>query len=173
VATVAERVEERAFGGYAPPSQRPPMIQYAVLTSVFGAGLAAFIAASREGKIAELPGEVATKDVVLTGIATHKLSRMIGKDRVTSFLRAPFRRYKEQTGPNEMSEATRGEGWRAAIGELVGCPYCIGLWVAAGLSAGVVVAPRETRFVNGILTALTASDFLQIAYKAAEDKGLG
>jgi hypothetical protein len=34
-------------------------------------------------------------------------------------------------------------------------------------------APRATRVVASTLTALTLSDFLQIAYKAAEDRGLG
>jgi hypothetical protein len=36
-----------------------------------------------------------------------------------------------------------------------------------------VVAPRGTRFAASVLTGLTISDFLQIAYKAAEDRGLG
>jgi hypothetical protein len=34
-------------------------------------------------------------------------------------------------------------------------------------------APRVTRIAASALTALTLSDFLQIAYKAAEDRGLG
>jgi hypothetical protein len=34
-------------------------------------------------------------------------------------------------------------------------------------------APRVTRVAASTLTALTVSDFLQIAYKAAEEKGLG
>jgi hypothetical protein len=37
--------------------------------------------------------------------------------------------------------------------------------------AGLLFAPRATRVVASTLTALP--DFLQIAYKAAEDRGLG
>jgi hypothetical protein len=92
---------------------------------------------------------------------------------VTAWARAPFRRYVDQTGPNEMSEETRGEGPQAAIGELVGCPYCLGLWVTAAMAAGLVLAPSETRFVGGVFTALTISDFMQIGYHAAQEKGLG
>jgi hypothetical protein len=42
--------------------------------------------------------------------------------------------------------------------------------VATALVAGFVVAPRTTRLVASILTAVTASDFLQIAYKASEQR---
>ena len=52
-------------------------------------------------------------------------------------------------------------------------PYCLGLWVAAAFAIGLVFAPRLTRFAASVFTVLTMSDFLQIAYKAAEEKGLG
>jgi hypothetical protein len=62
---------------------------------------------------------------------------------------------------------------RGAIGELLICPYCLGLWSAGAFHIGLVFAPRATRVVASTLTALTLSDFLQIAYKAAENRGLG
>ena len=117
-----------------------------------------------------LPDRTSAGDLVLTGIATHKLSRLIAKDKVTSFLRAPFRRLKGEAGPAELDEETRGEGPRAAIGELIGCPYCLGLWVSTGFGAGLALAPRETRFVAGSLAALTLADFLQVAYAIAESR---
>jgi hypothetical protein len=40
-------------------------------------------------------------------------------------------------------------------------------------SVGLLFAPRLTSFLAAIFSALTISDFLQIAYKAAEEKGLG
>ena len=40
------------------------------------------------------------------------------------------------------------EGMAAAVGALVTCPYCIGLWVSAGLSYSFVFFPRETRFAT-------------------------
>ena len=52
------------------------------------------------------------------------------------------------------------------------CPYCLGLWVVAAMTLGIAVAPRLTRFIASVFSALTVSDFLQIAYKAAEEKGL-
>jgi hypothetical protein len=156
--------------GYAPEPERPPLREYAVLTAIFNAGLAGFLVTAR--RRGALPERISATDIAEIGVASHKLSRLIAKDRVTSFLRAPFRRLQGEGGPNELEEETRGEGAQAAIGELVGCPYCLGLWVAGALAAGTVVAPRETRFVTGIFSALTIADFMQVAYKAAQIHGL-
>jgi hypothetical protein len=157
------------FEGYAPPQDRPPLGSYAVLCAAFAAGCVAFIAASRRGKV-KLPEEIGLKDLLIVGVGTHKLSRLIAKDKVTSFLRAPFRRYEDDAGPAELSEETRGEGMRAAVGELIGCPYCLGLWFASGMTAGLTVAPRETRLAASTLTAVTIADFMQIAYALGQDK---
>ena len=53
------------------------------------------------------------------------------------------------------------------------CPYCLGLWASGAFHAGLLFAPRATRFSASVLTAMTISDFLQIAYKAVEERGLG
>ena len=121
----------------------------------------------------ELPERVGAADLVTIGVASHKLSRLIAKDKVTSPLRAPFTEFEEEGGPGEFEESSRGSGARKAIGELLICPYCLGLWVVAAFSVGLLFAPRVTRFVASLFSALTISDFFQIAYKAAEEKGLG
>lgn len=121
----------------------------------------------------ELPRNPAPGDLVLIGVASHKLSRLIGKDKVTSPLRAPFTELEGRGGPGEFEERSRGSGVRKAIGELLICPYCLGLWVVAAFSVGLLFSPRLTRFIASVFAALTLSDFLQIAYKAAEEKGLG
>ena len=160
------------FTGYAEPEERPPFLSYAVVAGVFNAAVGgALIAAKRSGR--DLPESVGVGDLLLIGTAGHKLSRLISKDKVTSFLRAPFTEYQGQGGPSELQEKARGEGARKAIGELIACPYCLGLWVVTALHGGLVFAPRFTRFVASTFTALTISDFLQIAYKAAEERGLG
>ena len=92
------------------------------------------------------------------------------KDRVTSFLRAPFVRYEGEAGPGEVNEAARGRGIQRAVGELVVCPYCLGLWIASGFAFGLVLAPRQTRFVASVGAALTLADVLHMAHAAAVDK---
>jgi hypothetical protein len=157
---------------YAPPEERPPLLSYAVAMTIFNAVFsAALLLARRRGR--ELPERPALGDVLLVGVASHKLSRLISKDKVTSPLRAPFTELEGSGGPGELEERSRGTGARKAIGELIICPYCLGLWVVAAFSVGLLFAPRLTRFLASVFVALTASDFLQIAYKAAEEKGLG
>jgi hypothetical protein len=158
--------------GYAPPEKRPPLLSYLGFMSVFGALVAAALAvAKRQGR--ELPERVPAGQLLLVGSASHKLSRILAKDKVTSPLRAPFTELEGKGGPAEFEERSRGTGVRKAIGELLICPFCLGLWVIAAFSVGLVFAPRVTRFVASLFAALTIADFLQIAYKAAEDKGLG
>jgi hypothetical protein len=43
-------------------------------------------------------------------------------------------------------------------------------WVAGGFTAGLLLAPRPTRVVIGMFDMVAISDFLQVAYKAAEDR---
>src|SRR5947209_1191010 len=160
-----------AFATYAAPEERPSFRTYATLAAVFnGAFAGGLLAAKRSGR---LPERVSAGDVLLLGTASHKLSRLVSKDKVTSFLRAPFTEYQGRGGPAEVEERARGEGLRRALGELLICPYCLGLWSSGAFHAGLLFAPRATRVVASTLTALTLSDFLQIAYKAAESRGLG
>ena len=161
-----------AVAGYADPQKRPLFGPYLAFMSIFGTLVsAALLLARRQGR--ELPERVSAADLALVGTASHKLSRLVSKDKVTSPLRAPFTELEGKGGPAELEESSRGTGLQKAIGELLICPYCLGLWVVAAFSIGIVFAPRVTRFVASLFSALTISDFFQIAYKAAEEKGLG
>jgi uncharacterized protein DUF1360 len=153
--------------GYAPPDNERPLASYTVLTSVFSASfVGALVAAHRAGH--RLPSEFSTKDVILTGVATHKLSRLIARDKVTSFARAPFTRFQQATGHAEVDEAPRGSGLRLALGELLVCPYCLAQWIAGAFTVGHVAAPRLTRLLTAMWTAHAIADAAQLAYSAAE-----
>jgi hypothetical protein len=153
---------------YAPNEDRP-ISAYAVLVSVFGVSLGGSLAAVRlTGR--ELPERVGTLDTLVIGIAAHKLSRLIAKDKVTSFLRAPFTRFQDFAGHGEVEEEAYGHGLRHAIGEMLICPYCLGLWCASALTVGLVAAPRSSRLVSSVLVSHTISDFLQVVYRAAESR---
>jgi Protein of unknown function (DUF1360) len=155
------------FAGHS-PSQERPLGGYAALMGVFGVAVGGFATwLRRSGR--ELPDRVPPGDLALMTLATHKTARLISKDRVTSTVRAPFTRFEGDAGPGEVSEKARGRGLRRAVGELIICPYCIGLWIAAAFAAGFIVAPRATRWVASVLTAVFGSDLLQIAYRRAED----
>ena len=159
--------ERGVFAAYAPEQDRP-LRGYAVLMSVFASLAGAFSVWLRKtGR--ELPDRLEPEDLAILTVATHKASRLLTKDRVTATVRAPFTRFQANEGAGEVSEAARGRGLRRAIGELLVCPYCVAMWIAAGFAAGLVVAPRATRLTASVLTILFGSDLLQIAYRKAED----
>jgi len=146
-----------------------PLGGYTALTGSFGLLFAGgLLAARRSGR--ELPERIGTRDLVLAGIATHKLSRLITKDKVTAFARAPFTRFQEKAGHGEVEEAARGRGLRYAIGELLVCPYCLAQWVAGTFTLGFAFAPRLTRLLAGMFTIYVVADTAQLAYKALEEK---
>lgn len=122
------------------------------------AGLAGIAKATHRQAPKPSPWDV----VILTG-ATHRLSRLIARDPVTSPLRAPFTHLHGTQGPAELKEEVRGSGARKAVGELLTCPFCTGMWIATGLCAGLVFTPGVTRLAASGLTALTGSDFLHFA----------
>lgn len=155
-------------GGYTPDGESRPLAAYAGLTATFGAALTGSLIALCAGARG-LPVRPAAGDLALMAIASHKVSRLLAKDRVTSFLRAPFTRYQGPAGHGEVEEEPRGTGLRLALGELLVCPYCLAQWVVGGFAVGMVAAPRTTRFIAGIYVAETISDVLQLAYAAAEE----
>ena len=155
------------FRGYASDERALP--EYAAMIAGFATAFGVSVAAARRRR-GQLPEAIGARDVVMAGIATQKLSRLIAKDRVTSVVRAPFTRLEGEEGPAEVSESPRGGRVRQAIGELVSCPFCLSQWVAGGFTAGLLLAPRPTRVVVSMFDMVALSDFLQVAYKAAEER---
>lgn len=148
--------EPRPLGGY--------VTVMAVFTAVV-AGAAGLLAASRR----RVPDGFSAGDLVLLTAGTHKLSRTLSKDAVTSPLRAPFTRYSSTAGPAEVTEEVRqASRLRHSIGELLTCPFCLDLWIATGFALGLVFAPRVARIVMGTFSAIAGADFLQLAYAGAQ-----
>jgi Protein of unknown function (DUF1360) len=161
VGTVAREAE--AYKG----GEDRPLGAFAGIMAAYGAvvGVGGFLARRRG-----LPERVSVSDLALLTVATHKVSRLLAKDPVTSPLRAPFTRFEGTSGEAELAEEVRGTGARKAMGELVTCPFCLGQWVATAFVFGLVLAPRATRLTAAVFTALTGADFLQLAYAAAEER---
>ena len=155
---------------YAAGSDRP-LAGYAALMGLYGAAVTAGTVALRR-RNRPLP-DVRPVDIILVGVATHKLARRMSKDSVTSPLRAPFTRYEGVAGPAELREEVRGEGLRKAVGELVSCPFCLSQWVSTGFVFGLLTAPRATRWAASVFASLALADFLQFAYAWAEQQAEG
>ena len=104
-----------------------------------------------------LPERISLTDTVRIGLASYKVGRLIAKDRVTSFVRAPLTEDPEATEP-------KGDGPARALGELVTCPHCIGLWAASGVTYSLILFPRQTRLVTTIFGGQAIADFLNAAF---------
>lgn len=116
-----------------------------------------------------LPSELSIRDLLLLGVATHKLTRIATRDWVTAPLRAPFTQFKENAGAGEVAEKSRGQGLQRALGDLLTCRWCFAPWVAGALMSGLALRPRATRVVMETFSAVALSDFLQFAYDAVRE----
>jgi len=143
----------------------PPHGAYAAITGAFGAGLAGAAVLARA--LGRDPEEHGALDLFVLGLATFKGARTISGDEVTSFLREPFVEGRAHEG----GEDPVGTGdLRQAIGELVTCSRCIGTWIAAGLTATQIMAPRFGRVLTWSLAAAGANDYLQAGFAALTNK---
>jgi hypothetical protein len=145
--------------------ESPPYSSYAAIMALFvgGLGTAGVIARALKRD----PQCHTALDFVVLGAAAFKASRTLSHDEVTSFIREPFVRGQAHSGEDE--EPVEG-GMEQAIGELVTCSRCVGTWVAAGLAATQILAPRFGRLLTWSLGAAAANDFLQAGFSALTEK---
>lgn len=143
------------------PRDRIPGYLAALGTYASGVAGAALLARAR-GR--SLPDSYAVQDLVVGALATHKLTRIIAKDGVTTPLRAPFTRYEGVAGSAEVNDTPRHDPGRHALGELLTCPFCLGPWVATSYVAGLTLSPRVARAWAATFAVVGGSDFLQHAW---------
>lgn len=148
--------EERPLGGYA------------ALLGIYGGATAAMIGWARS-RGTRLPERLAAADLALLAIGTFRASRLITKDSVTAFARAPFTRFQGPAGEGEVHEEVGGHGFRHATGELVSCPFCIAVWLATAGVFAMVTYPRAARAVCSVLAVEAGSDLLQYGYSALRE----
>lgn len=143
----------------------PPYSTYAALVGIFGAGIAGV------GGLASLlgrrPQQLTGLDLAVVSAATFKAARTVAHDEVLSFVREPFVKGTAHEGGEEPVQT--GDT-RQAIGELLTCSRCIGMWAAAGVAALHTVSPRTGRLLTWSLAAAAANDFLQAGFSALTAK---
>jgi hypothetical protein len=139
-----------------------PLGGYAMVPGAYGVMAGGLAVALR--KRAPTLRRLDAMDLVLCGLATEHLTRLITKDSVTAVLRAPFTEFKEPAGEGEVNEDAVGHGTRHAVGELLTCPFCSAQWVATALVAGRIAVPSLTRAIVFVGAAARLSDYLQLLY---------
>ena len=97
-------------------------------------------------------------DLLMLGLSTFRIGRMIAFEGVAAPLREPFTQVTDdRTGAGQTVVAT-GAGVRHALGELFSCPICVGTWVAAGLVYGLHLLPGPTRVLIDVMSATGAAE---------------
>ena len=147
------------------PEPTPPYATYATLVGLFGAGMAAAGAIANRG--GQEPERLNALDLAVLSAATFKAARTVAHDEVLSFLRAPFVQGEAHEGDEHPVET--GDA-RQAIGELLTCSRCIGMWAAAAVVALHTAAPRSGRLLTWSLAASGANDLLQAGFSALAGK---
>jgi hypothetical protein len=140
----------------APRTDQTPVhsADYAALSAGWGALLGAVLVAARDkGDEPVSPGEV-----LPLGLAAFALAKLVSKEKVDAWVREPF----VEEHPD--GRRPKGTGMRYAVGEMLTCTRCVGVWSALGLTALRVTRPREARVVNVVLGASAVNDFLQSGF---------
>jgi hypothetical protein len=147
-------------------TEEKPFVGYLGLMALFTVLLGSTVAGSRSnGRRPFSPLEL-----LLLGVATHKLSRIATRDRITSPLRASFTHYEGSAGFGEVEEAALESGEKKAVGELVSCPYCASPWIAAPLVLAMSIWRGPTRVLCAVFSAVTISHFLHQFYRLLSEK---
>jgi hypothetical protein len=150
-----------------PGSRRqPPHAAYAALVAVFAGGIASTTVAAR--RLRRRGPEPTVLHFALLGLATFKASRTLAGDEVTSFIRAPF--VQGTPSEPEAEEAIETGDARQAVGELLTCSRCVGVWTAASLVATDVLAPRLGRVLVWSLALAAVNDWTAAGFAALTAK---
>jgi hypothetical protein len=135
-----------------PVEQTPTeSVDYALLTSVYGAllGATAVTARGRE--------PVPREELPVLAAATFALSKLIVHEKVESWIRRPF---VDEGG----GRRPKGRRLRYAVGELLTCTRCTGAWSALALVGLRLHAPATGRTLATVLAASAGNDMLHAGF---------
>jgi hypothetical protein len=139
------------------------LLGYLGALSAFGASVLTTVVAARAHG-AELPERFAASDLLLGAVATHKFTRILAKDAVTTPLRAPFTEFEKPLGSGEVEDRPKNGHPEHAVGELLTCPFCLAPWTATAYVAALALAPRAARAWAAVFAVVGGADALQHVY---------
>jgi hypothetical protein len=78
--------------------------------------------------------------LALGGLAVYRIAQIIANEHITEPLRAPFVSQEESKG--KTIERPKRLGFKGAMGSLIYCPSCVGIWVSMVLVYAWLLWPR-------------------------------
>jgi hypothetical protein len=135
---------------------------YAVVTGVYAALTAGVVALA--GRRRQEPAPTSPAELALYGGATAGMARLLAKEKVGAWVRAPF-----VEEPAQGERHPRGRGLRFVAGELLSCTRCLGAWSALTLvGTRALLGPRRARVIATLLALSAANTALQAALTEAQ-----
>lgn len=127
------------------------------LISLFVGVLATFA-----GRVVKREQDVTLKpfDLLMLGLSSFRIGRMIAFEGVGAPLREPFTDTQPDGSGAGQTVVASGTGIRRVLGELVSCPICLGTWVAAALVYGLQLSPRPTRLLMAVMSTTGVAELV-------------
>lgn len=113
-------------------------------------------------------GEVPPFDVLLMALAVFRITRLLVYDKITQFLRDMFLRsrvIKDEQGNILIERSLYRSGPLRTIHDLLGCPWCVGVWAALIVTFCYFVFPF-TWYIMLFLAIAGLGSFLQVVSNA-------
>jgi hypothetical protein len=96
--------------------------------------------------------DVGAIELIVLGLAVYRMANIVSNEPVTKPLRAPF--VDEVPVDGKVVEKPKRTGFRGALGLLIYCPSCTGVWIAAALVYLYAFWPVQT-FAVALFLALS------------------
>lgn len=104
-----------------------------------------------EDRLMRVSSNLTVLHIVVLGLATFRIADIIANEQVTKVVRAPFINVKEGNSEDgEEEEVPKRHGFKSTMGSLLYCPSCIGVWVAAFMTYGLILIPTATWVIASI-----------------------
>jgi hypothetical protein len=104
--------------------------------------------------------EVGAIELIVLGLAVYRLANIVSNEPVTKPLRAPF--VDEVPEDGKVVEKPKRTGFRGALGLLIYCPSCTGVWIGAAIVYLYAFWPAQV-FVVALFLALSGIERLGTA----------
>ncbi|MDE3838244.1 sporulation protein [Bacillus methanolicus] len=104
-------------------------------------------------------------NVILMGLASFRLTRLIVFDQITYFFRKPF--FDEiteinQNGENEVYLEPKQYGFKKWMGELLSCYWCTGIWVSMFVIFLYFFAPVAGKVIILIMAVAAIGSIIEV-----------
>ncbi|UQD51437.1 sporulation protein [Bacillus methanolicus] len=109
--------------------------------------------------------DVTIWNVIMMGLASFRLTRLIVFDQITFFFRKPFFEEITEVNPNGEEEvylAPKQHGFKKWMGELLSCYWCTGIWVSMFVILLYFLAPFFGEIVILVMAVSAIGSIIEV-----------